>query len=286
MDDVTDLMGNTTIDIDANYVQKDKTEEVNVSQFTSDIDLMLLDPSSFSEDGFALLCAIKDPGQKYIASNYTRNTVREYLTAGTSFSDMLVERQNIITSNLIDVYGSVTIKISKGFKAFITIYDNQGKYTGKYYGWLTNDKVIYNAQKIAITLKTVESTTDLAPDSISSPVIYYTNMLQLPIVSVSLQDESMNIYNAVVQNWYASWNYLINFYLYDLPAHTGTTNTLGLLYSLDIKKSMKHTIEFHAEEDLNELQLIKTSIGNGKIESVSVNLDTRLAKVNLMYEPK
>ena len=110
--------------------------------------------------------------------------------------------------------------------------------------------------------------------------------LQLPILSVSLQDESMNTYDAVVQNWYASWNYLINFYLYDLPAHAGTSNTLGLLYSSDIKKSMKHTIEFHAEEDLNELQLIKTSIGNGKIESVSVNLDTRLAKVNLMYEPK
>ena len=96
----------------------------------------------------------------------------------------------------------------------------------------------------------------------------------------------MNTYDAVVQNWYASWNYLINFYLYDLPAYTGTSNTLGLLYSSDIKKSMKHTIEFHTEEDLNELQLIKTSIGNGKIESVSVNLDTRLAKVNLMYEPK
>lgn len=173
MDDVTDLMGNVTLDIDASYVQKDKTEEINVSQFTSDIDLMLLDPSSFSEDGFALLCPIR---------------------SGSS--------------------------------------------------------------------------------------------LQLPIASITLQDESMNTYDAVVQNWYASWNYLINFYLYDLPAYTGTSNTLGLLYSSDIKKSMKHTIEFHTEEDLNELQLIKTSIGNGKIESVSVNLDTRLAKVNLMYEPK
>jgi hypothetical protein len=96
----------------------------------------------------------------------------------------------------------------------------------------------------------------------------------------------MNTYDAVVQNWYASWNYLINFYLYDLPAYTGTSNMLGELYSNDIKKSMKHTIEFHTEEDPNELQLIKTAIGNGKIESVSVNLDTRLAKVNLMYEPK
>lgn len=173
MDDVTDLMGNTTLDIDANYVQKDKTEEVNASQFTSDIDLMLLDPSSFSEDGFALLCPIKN---------------------GSS--------------------------------------------------------------------------------------------LQLPIVSVSLQDENMNTYDAIVQNWYASWNYLINFYLYDLPAYIATSNMLGLLHSSDIKKCLKHSLEFHTEEDLNELQLIKTSIGNGKIDSVSINLDTRLAKVILTYAPK
>jgi pentose-5-phosphate-3-epimerase len=57
-------------------------------------------------------------------------------------------------------------------------------------------------------------------------------------------------------------------------------------YSNDIKKSMKHTIEFHTEEDPNELQLIKTIIGTGKIDSMSINLDTRLAKANLMYRPK
>lgn len=173
MDDVTDLMGNVTLDINANYVQKDKTEEVNASQFTSDIDLMLLDPSSFSEDGFALLCP-------------TRN-------------------------------GST---------------------------------------------------------------------MQLPISSVTLQDENGDTYDALVQNWYASWSYLVRFYQYDLPAYYATCNTLGELYSNDIKKSMKHTIEFHTEEDLNELQLIKTAIGNGKIDSISINIDTRLAKANLMYKPK
>ena len=172
MDDVTDLMGNVTLDINANYVQKSKTEEVNASQFTSDIDLMLLDPSSFSEDGFALLCPTRS--------------------------------------------GST---------------------------------------------------------------------MQLPISSVTLQDENGDTYDALVQNWYASWSYLVRFYQYDLPAYYAICNTLGELYSNDIKKSMKHTIEFHTEDDPNELQLIKTIIGNGKIDSISINLDTRLAKANLMYRP-
>ena len=74
--------------------------------------------------------------------------------------------------------------------------------------------------------------------------------------------------------------------LYKIGMLHGACNTLGGLYSNDIKKSMKHAIEFHTDDDPNELQLIKTTIGNGKIDSISINLDTRLAKANLMYRPK
>ena len=285
MDDVTDLMGNTTLDIDANYVQKDKTEEVNVSQFTSDIDLMLLDPSSFSEDGFALLCPVKDPGTKYNPTLYTQQDIQESAAVGTPLESMKYSSKSRITSGLITINGDVKIQANSGYRVFISEFDDNGKYTGKYHTWVYSSKELKNVRKMVLTISNTADT-PITPSSISEPVIYYTNLLALPIISINLQDESMNTYDAVVQNWYASWNYLINFYLYDLPAYRGTSNTLGLLYSSDIKKSMKHTIEFHTEEDLNELQLIKTSIGNGKIESVSVNLDTRLAKVNLMYEPK
>lgn len=285
MDDVTDLMGNVTLDINANYVQKDKTEEINVSQFTSDIDLMLLDPSSFSEGGFALLCPIKGKTSSYNPSFYTNHTVSESMSAGTKFEDIKSASQTRITSNLIDINGNVTIYINSGYKVFVTTYDKNGNYTGKSYSWAYSNRVISNVSKIAITIAKTDNS-EISPSSAYTPMYYIIDALYLPIVSIMLQDENTNAYDAVVQNWYASWNYLINFYLYDLPARIGTSNTLGLLYSSDIKKSMKHTIEFHTEEDLNELQLIKTSIGNGKIESLSVNLDTRLAKVNLMYEPK
>ena len=290
MDDVTDLMGNATLDIDANYVQKDKTEEINVSQFTSDIDLMLLDPSSFSEDGFALLCPIintkkcvpvdyiqgyyLDPNgnlggngtySAYTIDIYSVTPGKEYLLKGRTGGDITVatfhSANPISNSNRVGKYFSQWANVSINMNDII--------------------KVPSNAKYIAITrINTIPEGEAIALYS----SLY--NTYELPISSIQLQDESMNIYDAVVQNWYASWNYLINFYLYDLPARAGTSNALGLLYSSDIKKCMKHSIEFHSEEDLNELQLIKTSIGNGKIENVSINLDTRLAKVNLMYEPK
>ena len=174
MDDVTDLFGGVTIDVNSNYVQKDKNEEINISQFSSDIDYMLFNPSNFSEDGFALLCPIKN---------------------------------------------------------------------GSHY--------------------------------------------ELPIIETSLIDENADAYNAIVQNWYASWAYLVNFYMYDMPARNIACNVLSNnLYANNIKMCMKHTIEIPVEEDLDELQLIKTSIGNGKIDEYSVNMNTRVAKIKLMYKPQ
>lgn len=173
MDDVTDLFGGVTIDVKSNYIQKDKTEEINISQFSSDVDYMLFNPSNFSDDGFALLCPVKN---------------------GSS--------------------------------------------------------------------------------------------LELPIVETQLVDENGDTYNAVIQNFYAAWAYLVRFYMYDMPASNLDCNVLGDLYANGVKMCMKHTIEFPTEEDLDELELIKTTIGNGKIDEISVNVNTRHAKVRLLYVPQ
>ena len=174
MDDVTDLFGDITIDVKSNYIQKDKTEEINIGQFSSDVDFMLFNPSNFSDDGFALLCPIKN-GLTY----------------------------------------------------------------------------------------------------------------ELPIITVrNLIDENGDTYNAIVQNWYASWIYLQNLYMYDMPATNIKSNVVGTLLVQDVKKCMKHTIEFPSEEDLDELKLVKTAFGNGKIDEYSVNMNTRVVKVKLMYKPQ
>lgn len=68
--------------------------------------------------------------------------------------------------------------------------------------------------------------------------------------------------------------------------HQLDCNVLGDLYANGVKMCMKHTIEFPTEEDLDELELIKTTIGNGKIDEISVNVNTRHAKVRLLYVPQ
>lgn len=173
MDDVTELFGGVTIDVKSNYIQKDKNEEINISQFSSDVDYMLFNPDNFSDDGFALLCPIRN-GSTY----------------------------------------------------------------------------------------------------------------ELPIVETQLIDENNDLYTAIVQNWYAAWPYLVNFYMYDMPARNIECNVIRYLMVNEIKMCMKYSIEFPAEEDLDELKLIKTSIGNGKIDEYSINMSTRTAKVKLMYRPQ
>lgn len=175
MDDVTDLFGGVTIDVNSNYIQKDKNEDINISQFSSDVDYMLFNPNNFSNDGFALLCPIMQKD---------------------------------------------------------------------------------------------------------------TQKLTLPIVETQLTDENGDIYSVIAQNWYASWTYLIRFYMYDMPANSIYCNILGNLHINSVKMCMKHTVEFPIEEDLDELELIKTSIGDGKIDEYSVNMNTRTAKVKLMYRPQ
>ena len=57
MDEVTEPFAGQPIQIVSKYVQPGNIEEINIGGFSSDIDLMLLNPEQFSQDGFALLAA-------------------------------------------------------------------------------------------------------------------------------------------------------------------------------------------------------------------------------------
>lgn len=60
MDDTTDIFDGKPMDIISPFVMTDKVEEINISNFTSDIDFMTVAPSMCSKDGFALLMAQYD----------------------------------------------------------------------------------------------------------------------------------------------------------------------------------------------------------------------------------
>lgn len=168
MDDVTAPFEGLPIQVISKYVTPGKIEDVNVSNFTSDIDMMLLNPGNMSSDGFALFAAVPPTSGSQWTLPFTRQTVN-----------------------------GVEYFLQNGYLAFINL----------------------------------QST----------------------------------------------------YWLYDLPARRVSINGSETdAYGIERKK--KQTLIFPAKDDPNPMQLIKTYIGNGQVDKLSVNLCGRNIKATLKYD--
>lgn len=170
MDDVTTPFEGLPIEITSKYVTAGKIEEINISNFTSDIDLMLLNPGAISSDGFALFAAVTPSGGGQLELPFTRQTV-----------------------------DSVEYFLQNGYLAFINI----------------------------------QST----------------------------------------------------YWVYDMPARNFKINNSPYYAMGGLERKKKQTLNFPAgTTDPNPMQLIKTYIGNGQVDKLSVNLCSRNIKATLKYD--
>lgn len=168
MDDVTAAFEGLPIQVISKYVTPGKVEEINISNFTSDIDMMLLNPGNISSDGFALFAAVPPTSGSQWILPFTRQTIN-----------------------------GVEYFLQNGYLAFIN--------------------------------------------------------LQSP------------------------------YWLYDLPARRVSING-SEVYARGIERKKKQTFSFPANDDPNPMQLIKTYIGNGQVDKLSVNLCSRNIKATLKYD--
>ena len=169
MDDVTTPFEGLPIEITSKYVTAGKIEEINISNFTSDIDLMLLNPGAISSDGFALFAAVTPSGGGQLELPFTRQTV-----------------------------DNVEYYLQNGYLAFINIQPT--------------------------------------------------------------------------------------YWVYDIPARRFKINNTPN-YAIGIERKKKQTLNFPAgTTDPNPMQLVKTYIGNGQVDKLSVNLCSRNIKATLKYD--
>lgn len=169
MDDVTTPFEGLPIEITSKYVTAGKIEEINISNFTSDIDLMLLNPGEISSDGFALFAAVTPSGGGQLELPFTRQTV-----------------------------DNVEYYLQNGYLAFINIQPT--------------------------------------------------------------------------------------YWVYDMPARRFKINNTPN-YAIGIERKKKQTLNFPAgTTDPNPMQLVKTYIGNGQVDKLSVNLCSRNIKATLKYD--
>ena len=163
MDDVTELFDGFPIDIVSKYVNPENIENIDVAQFTSDIDYILLNPENISNDGFVLLAA----------------EAEEY---------------------------------------------------------------------------------------------------KLPYLNFAFNET-----NHILQNAYVAFVFLQGYYAYDMPATNYRINGVNMV-AIGRKKLKTQTIKFPVLNEPNMMELVKTGLGNGTIQKMSVNLSSRNANTTLKYD--
>lgn len=114
---------------------------------------------------------------------------------------------------------------------------------------------------------------------------------KVPIATVSglRDDEYAYTYSATPQNYLCSWLYLARYYMLDMPAyHIEYTRAplTGAYRVTGIKQFKQQDIEFQASKKIDLNKAIKTSVGTGIIDSLSVNIDTQLISATLVYSPQ
>lgn len=113
---------------------------------------------------------------------------------------------------------------------------------------------------------------------------------KVPIASISSlrDDEYIYEYRATPQNYLCSWLYLARYYMLDMPAYhiEYTRAPIADAYRVTgIKQFEQQDIEFQTDANIDLNKAIKTSIGIGIIDSLSVNIDTHLISTTLVYSP-
>lgn len=286
MDDQTELFNGYPIDIVSGFVEKDKTEEIRVSQFSSDVDFILLNPGVISADGFVLMAAYYEGGtpsqtetilwgSPQIANN---NRYYRYLSERVQEGDVL----DFSLWNYTDYECGLLIMTRGVWGEGEVVSDT---------GWQSQDihKVVDSIEggyfcRIVVRKKD-NSNLDIYE---GNGVVNILNAqryeegtpatFRLPYIDYYYNNTSHKLQNAWV-----CFNYLQQYYAYDMPAPSYKINGVSKT-ALGTKRLKAQEISFPllSEPELNKL--IKTEIGYGVIEKLSINLSSRNAKATLIYD--
>ena len=90
--------------------------------------------------------------------------------------------------------------------------------------------------------------------------------------------------STVIQNAYCAFIYLQTYYAYDLPASQYRIGDGNTKYAIRVKRIVNQVVNFPCLTDPDIQELVKTAIGEGKIEKLSINLSSRNGKATLKFK--
>jgi hypothetical protein len=266
MDDVTEGFEGEHIKILSNYVRQGKIDTINAGQYTTDIDYMLLNPSAINQDGFALFGANIDNTNIY-EDDAIPNT-----------------RLNILTG---------AEKVATGYYTtpYMDVVD--GEFYSRTYGgdicWYGTGYAFINGET-STAVKTRKAPVGALYCKCAVFNIYFggwkfvrgftlDGSYKLPLVSITHNNATLTL-----QNGFLSWLYIHpNAWDYDLPGKSVTINEISQ-DAEGIKRTKRQKVKYPSIGDPEPMKLIKTDIGDGQIQKISVNLSSGMNEIELRYD--
>lgn len=274
MDDVTQAFEGLPIEILSKYVTAGKIEDINLSNFTSDVDMMMLNPGAMSNDGFALFAAVfanaltKDDSGLYPGFGGTTGT--DGLTTPTyGVRPECTGRTAVLSVQAYSTTGTGTGRV--------VFYDSGGAVIS------TQGNFVANGAYTTINV-TIPSNATAMGFTVTGTVTAYVYGLQTQQYELPFIKRTVNGVDYFLQNGYLSFiNLQPGYWTYNLPARSVQINgSSATVYGIERKK--KQTLNFPVTTDPNPLQLVKTYIGSGEIDKMSINLCSRMTKTTLKYD--
>lgn len=284
MDDVTEMFEGYPLEINSKYVTEDQIEEVSVSNITTDVDYMLMNPSAISEDGFAMFAAIYTDiwGSRPTFNVYDGYIGEDgnvvYNADGNGKGWRYTKFDQVVpgvTYRVLDYYGQQV----NGF--YFHFYDIEGKSIGR--ATTTNGSVRLpdNCYMLGMSWRAQQDANPTSLGVVNAAQIAWMQAQQLGLPFVQRNINNADFY---MQNGYLSWITLLpNYWTFDLPSKKVTINETDYTLS-HISRKKKQKVKFPTLEELDTSKLIKTPLGNGQIEKISVNLSSRMNEVTLKYD--
>lgn len=89
----------------------------------------------------------------------------------------------------------------------------------------------------------------------------------------------------IMQNGFLSWLYLHpKFHTYDLPSDKVTINGEDEILYDNITQKKKQEVVYPATQVINPFQLVKTDLGNGIVDKLSVNMESLMIKATIKHD--
>lgn len=264
-DDATDYFSGDPVSCLARYVNGSATNKVEIKEFATDIDYMLLSPDDFSKDGFALLGA----ASKFLMSDVTETQKWTFANGTTSSGHTFA--QGAISGDT----EAVVMRSETGTTIGIRFLSSSGGQLGA---------VASNAPGEKVTIPAGTATAMYVGTAAVETTLYFVSAN--PIVDIP----TTAVYGCAPQNYRLAFKYIErNWYKTDYPCRElafgdGANREKETLDSyLPIKKAMEQTLGLPYSETFDPYKGVLSTKGAALVNKYEINLLSLFQELTLMY---